>query len=334
MVAARAPLGGEEPNSKESASTVPLGRATRSDGERAVRGPPGRSDAGSSGFRPCAGCRRRSGGIFRSRQSQRALPEAGPPNHGPSGARTHPPLPGSWSDGERGSGGAVRGNAAGGPSSPPLANVLLDDADQALERRGHHVVRYADDDDVYVRSRRAGERVMEVLVGLHAKLRLQISDRTYARASSGARFQTERGPECKAQGSITIDTSSCVPRTVPRHPIRRRVGNAVEQLVRPGREGDLGAHQHHAEVLPSRRASVAVGQLGREWCGREVQRTRRGWSKGTPPRNGLMRVVDRCRLARIFGTPCSERRGASRRLPTPSESGGSRGENTPTAESQ
>lgn len=56
---------------------------------------------------------------------------------------------------------AEEGTPQGGPLSPLLANVLLDDLDKELERRGHRFVRYADDCNVYVRTRRAGERVME-----------------------------------------------------------------------------------------------------------------------------------------------------------------------------
>jgi RNA-directed DNA polymerase len=67
------------------------------------------------------------------------------------------------------------GTPQGGPLSPLLANVLLDEVDKELERRGHCFVRYADDCNVYVRSKRAGERVMEALVGLYAKLRLHVN---------------------------------------------------------------------------------------------------------------------------------------------------------------
>jgi RNA-directed DNA polymerase len=67
------------------------------------------------------------------------------------------------------------GTPQGGPLSPLLANVLLDEVDKELERRGHRFVRYADDCNVYVRSQRAGERVMEALVGLYAKLKLQVN---------------------------------------------------------------------------------------------------------------------------------------------------------------
>jgi len=67
------------------------------------------------------------------------------------------------------------GTPQGGPLSPLLANVLLDEVDKELERRGHAFVRYADDCNVYVRSRRAGERVMQTLQRLYAKLRLRIN---------------------------------------------------------------------------------------------------------------------------------------------------------------
>lgn len=68
------------------------------------------------------------------------------------------------------------GTPQGGPLSPLLANVLLDEVDKELERRGHRFVRYADDCNVYVRSKRAGERVMQSLVRLYAKLKLRVNE--------------------------------------------------------------------------------------------------------------------------------------------------------------
>jgi len=68
------------------------------------------------------------------------------------------------------------GTPQGGPLSPLLANVLLDEVDKELEKRGHAFVRYADDCNVYVRSRRAGERVMQTLRRLYAKLRLRVNE--------------------------------------------------------------------------------------------------------------------------------------------------------------
>jgi RNA-directed DNA polymerase len=68
------------------------------------------------------------------------------------------------------------GTPQGGPISPLLANVLLDEVDKELERRGHAFVRYADDCNVYVQSKRAGERVMAALHKLYGQLRLQINE--------------------------------------------------------------------------------------------------------------------------------------------------------------
>jgi RNA-directed DNA polymerase len=76
-----------------------------------------------------------------------------------------------------------QGTPQGGPLSPLLANVLLDEVDRELERRGHCFVRYADDANVYVRSRRAGERVMALLRRLYGRLRLRVNETKSAVAS-------------------------------------------------------------------------------------------------------------------------------------------------------
>jgi RNA-directed DNA polymerase len=100
------------------------------------------------------------------------------------------------------------GTPQGGPLSPILANVLLDVVDQELERRGHCFVRYADDCNVYVESKRAADRVMEGLVGLYAKLKLQINPAKSAVAPAGDRsflgfrfFRVVRGQIVKRQVS-------------------------------------------------------------------------------------------------------------------------------------
>jgi len=79
------------------------------------------------------------------------------------------------------------GTPQGGPLSPLLANVLLDEVDRALEARGHCFVRYADDANVYVRSRRAGERVMALLRRLYARLKLRVNETKSAVASAFGR---------------------------------------------------------------------------------------------------------------------------------------------------
>lgn len=79
------------------------------------------------------------------------------------------------------------GTPQGGPLSPLLANVLLDEVDKELEQRGHAFARYADDCNVYVRSRRAGERVLETLRRLYARLRLRINEEKSAVAKPWGR---------------------------------------------------------------------------------------------------------------------------------------------------
>src|ERR1700678_2848431 len=68
------------------------------------------------------------------------------------------------------------GTPQGGPLSPLLSNLVLDELDGELERRGHRFVRYADDCNIYVRSARAGQRVMESVSGfITERLKLQVN---------------------------------------------------------------------------------------------------------------------------------------------------------------
>ena len=81
------------------------------------------------------------------------------------------------------------GTPQGGPLSPLLANVLLDEVDRELERRGHRFVRYADDCNVYVRSQRAGERVLAGLRRCYARLRLKVNEaKTAVAPATGRKF--------------------------------------------------------------------------------------------------------------------------------------------------
>jgi group II intron reverse transcriptase/maturase len=80
------------------------------------------------------------------------------------------------------------GTPQGGPLSPLLANILLDDLDKELERRGHRFVRYADDCNIYVQSQRAGERVLaSVRQFLEQKLKLKVNEKKSAVARAGQR---------------------------------------------------------------------------------------------------------------------------------------------------
>jgi group II intron reverse transcriptase/maturase len=81
------------------------------------------------------------------------------------------------------------GTPQGGPLSPLLANVLLDEVDRELERRGHRFVRYADDCNVYVRSQKAGERVLAGLRRLYDRLHLKVNEvKTAVAQAPGRKF--------------------------------------------------------------------------------------------------------------------------------------------------
>jgi RNA-directed DNA polymerase len=70
----------------------------------------------------------------------------------------------------------TEGTPQGGPLSPLLSNILLDDLDKELERRGHTFCRYADDCNIYVRTKRSGERVMESVTRfLETRLKLKVN---------------------------------------------------------------------------------------------------------------------------------------------------------------
>lgn len=126
------------------------------------------------------------------------------------------------------------GTPQGGPLSPLLANVLLDEVDQELERRGHAFVRYADDCNVYVRSRRAGERVMRLLRGLYEKLRLRINESKSAVAFITGRKLLGYTFWLKPDGKVGRAVAEKALRTMKervRWMTRRTGGRSIEQVA-------------------------------------------------------------------------------------------------------
>jgi RNA-directed DNA polymerase len=105
----------------------------------------------------------------------------------------------------------TEGTPQGGPLSPLLSNILLDELDKELERRGHRFVRYADDCNIYVRSKRSGERVLASVERFLAdRLRLKVNrdksavDRPWNRKFLGYTFTTHFQPKLKvAAQSVT-----------------------------------------------------------------------------------------------------------------------------------
>jgi RNA-directed DNA polymerase len=123
------------------------------------------------------------------------------------------------------------GTPQGGPLSPLLSNILLDDLDKELEKRGHRFCRYADDCNIYVGSRRAGERLMQSLTRfLKEKLKLTVNpkksavDRPWRRKFLGFSMTAHR--ECRVR---------VAPQAV------KRFKDAMRQKFREGRGCNLRA---------------------------------------------------------------------------------------------
>jgi len=98
----------------------------------------------------------------------------------------------------------AEGTPQGSPLSPLLSNIMLDELDRELERRDHKFVRYADDSNIYVKSRRAGERVMEsITVFLARRLRLKVNasksavERPWKRKFLGYSMSSEKRPRLR-----------------------------------------------------------------------------------------------------------------------------------------
>lgn len=128
------------------------------------------------------------------------------------------------------------GTPQGGPLSPILANVLLDEVDKELEKRGHAFSRYADDLNVYVRSKRAGEDVMQTLRSLFAKLRLRINEsksgvaRPWDRKFLGYSFWSRSGQTQRRVAPRALETMKQRVRRITRRSRGRSMSSVVEEL--------------------------------------------------------------------------------------------------------
>jgi RNA-directed DNA polymerase len=125
------------------------------------------------------------------------------------------------------------GTPQGGPLSPLLSNIVLDELDRELERRGHRFVRYADDSNIYVRSQRAGERVMEGIGRfITTKLKLKVNQqksavaRPWERKFLGFSFTWDRVPKRRIAPKVVERFKERV-----RELTRRTKGVSIERMA-------------------------------------------------------------------------------------------------------
>src|ERR1700756_3408542 len=128
---------------------------------------------------------------------------------------------------------SVEGTPQGGPLSPLLSNIVLDELDRELEQRGHRFVRYADDCNIYVRSLRAGQRVRESITQfITQRLKLKVNSdksavaRPQERKFLGFSFTGEAEPRRRIAPQALARFTSRV-----RALTRRTAGVSLEQAI-------------------------------------------------------------------------------------------------------
>jgi len=125
----------------------------------------------------------------------------------------------------------IEGTPQGSPLSPLLSNIVLDELDNELERRGHKFVRYADDCNIYVRSQKAGERVMESISSfIESKLKLLVNrEKSQVCEVSQTKFL---GHTIQNDGSLSIAKKSIERfKEKVRTITKRNRGVSLEQLI-------------------------------------------------------------------------------------------------------
>ena len=180
------------------------------------------------------------------------------------------------------------GTPQGSPLSPLLSNILLDELDKELERRGHRFCRYADDCNVYVKSKKAGERVMESVTRfLENRLRLKVNreksavGKPWVRKFLGYSMTWHKKPRLKiAPASV------------------QRLKSRIQELLRKGRGRSAG--QVIADLAPLLTGWIQYFKLAEvksafeqldEWLRRKLRCIL--WRQWKTPRTRARRLLER-----------------------------------------
>ena len=124
---------------------------------------------------------------------------------------------------------SVEGTPQGGPLSPLLSNLVLDELDRELERRGHRFVRYADDSNIYVRSEQAGQRVMKSITRfIVQKLKLKVNEKKSAVAR----------PQQRKFLGFRVTDGSVIRRTIAPKAVER-FKERIREITKQAKSGSL-----------------------------------------------------------------------------------------------
>ena len=193
------------------------------------------------------------------------------------------------------------GTPQGGPLSPLMANVLLDEVDRELERRGHRFVRYADDCNVYVRSQKAGERVLEGLRKLYERLHLKVNEaKTAVTGAFGRKFLgycLRRGPGGEVKRAVAGKAIATYKQRV-RQLTRRSGGRSLSEVAEALRD-----------YVPGWKAYFRLAQTPRvfreldEWMRHRLRALQlKQWRRGTTTYRALRAMgASQDRAAQVAG---------------------------------
>jgi len=186
----------------------------------------------------------------------------------------------------------VEGTPQGGPISPLLSNILLDDLDKELEKRGHDFCRYADDCNIYVKSQKAGERVMKSIKSfLEKKLKLKVNQeksavaRPWHRKFLGYSMTSNLKPKVKP-AKASIDKLKSKIKDKIRQGRGRNLAKFIQEL-RPILKGwinyfSLSEVKHIFEILDSwirRKLRCIIWRQKKRWRTRKKMLMKRGISE-------------------------------------------------------
>lgn len=191
-----------------------------------------------------------------------------------------------------------QGTPQGGPLSPLLANVLLDEVDRELECRAHRFVRYADDCNVYVRSRKAGERVMALLKRLYDKLHLKINESKSAVASAFGRkflgYSLWAAPKGEVKRAVSVKARETFKQRI-RQLTRRSGGRSMTELVEPLRRYMLGWKAYYGLAQ-----TPGVWRTLDEWLRHRLRAIQlKQWRRGTTIYRELLALGASVKVARL-----------------------------------